>query len=140
MCIYIASTFFQVAHFTTPFMYDSLDTLHSALNGLLPLEIRVREVSPALPGFHARFSTKSKTYYYKIYNYQVMDPFQLHYAYHSAYKLNPVVMREAAAYFVGKHDFSSFANVPHNDRVGNPVKEIFRFDIVELVIMPNANN
>ncbi|KAG6479512.1 hypothetical protein ZIOFF_062978 [Zingiber officinale] len=79
----------MVAHFITPFMFDSLDTLHSALNGLLPREIR------------------------------------------SAYKLNPVVMREAVAYFVGKHDFSSFANAAHNDWLGNPVKEIFCFDIVE---------
>ncbi|CAL9781037.1 unnamed protein product [Musa acuminata subsp. burmannicoides] len=122
----------QVAHFITPFMYDSLDTLHAALNGLLPPEIRVREIGAACPEFHARFSTKSKTYHYKIYNYPVMDPFRSLYAYHSAYKLNPVVMREAAAYFVGKHDFSSFANASHNDRLGNPVKEIFRFDITEL--------
>ncbi|KAG6521273.1 hypothetical protein ZIOFF_018384 [Zingiber officinale] len=43
-----------------------------------------------------------------------------------------VVMREVAAYFVGKHDFSSFANATHNDRLGNPVKEIFCFDIVEM--------
>ncbi|WOL10224.1 hypothetical protein Cni_G18978 [Canna indica] len=122
----------QVAHFITPFMYDSLDTIHAAMNGLLPPEIRVREISPALPEFHARFSTKSKTYFYKIYNYPIMDPFQALYAYHSAYKLNPVVMQEAAAYFVGKHNFLSFSNVPHNDRLVNPVKEIFRFDITEM--------
>lgn len=121
----------QVAHFITPFMFDSLGTLHSALNGLLPREIRVREISPVQPQFHARFSTKSKTYHYKIYNYAIMDPFQCLFAYHSAYELNPVVMREAAAYFVGKHDFSSFANAAHNDHLGNPVKEIFHFDIVE---------
>lgn len=120
-------------------MYDSLDTLHAALNGLLPPEIRVREISAACPEFHARFSTKSKTYQYKIYNYPVMDPFRSLYAYHSAYKLNPVVMREAAAYFVGNHDFSSFANASHNDRLGNPVKEIFRFDITELVIMSTTD-
>lgn len=131
----------QVAHFITPFMFDSLGTLHSALNGLLPREIRVREISPVQPQFHARFSTKSKTYHYKIYNYAIMDPFQCLFAYHSAYELNPVVMREAAAYFVGKHDFSSFANAAHNDHLGNPVKEIVHFDIVETVInYPSPNN
>ncbi|XP_042379524.1 tRNA pseudouridine synthase A 1-like isoform X2 [Zingiber officinale] len=121
----------QVAHFVTPFMFDSLDTLHAALNGLLPQEIRVREISPVQPQFHARFSTTSKTYHYKIYNHAIMDPFRCLFAYHSTYKLNPVVMREAAAYFVGKHDFTSFANAAHNDRLGNPVKEIFCLDIVE---------
>ncbi|KAG6516631.1 tRNA pseudouridine synthase A 1-like isoform X1 [Zingiber officinale] len=124
----------QVAHFVTPFMFDSLDTLHAALNGLLPQEIRVREISPVQPQFHARFSTTSKTYHYKIYNHAIMDPFRCLFAYHSTYKLNPVVMREAAAYFVGKHDFTSFANAAHNDRLGNPVKEIFCLDIVETVI------
>ncbi|KAG6515001.1 hypothetical protein ZIOFF_025379 [Zingiber officinale] len=109
----------------------SLDTLHSALNDLLPREIIVREISPVQPQFHARFSTTSKTYHYKIYNHVIMDPFRCLFAYQSAYKLNPVVMREAAAYFVGKHDFSSFANAAHNDWLGNLVKEIFCFDIIE---------
>ncbi|KAJ0978698.1 hypothetical protein J5N97_014172 [Dioscorea zingiberensis] len=122
----------QVAHFVTPFTYDSLESLHAAVNGLLPSEIRVREIGATCPEFHARFSTKSKIYHYKIYNYPIMDPFQCQYAYHSAYKLNPAVMREAAVYFVGKHDFSSFANASHDDRLPNPVKEIFRFDVIEM--------
>ncbi|KAI6685164.1 hypothetical protein NL676_031077 [Syzygium grande] len=110
----------QVAHFVTPFNYDSLDTLHAALNGLLPSDIRVREISPAVPIYH-----------YKIYNDTVMDPFQRYYAYHSAYKLNPAVMKEAAKYFIGRHDFSAFANASRNDRAPNPVKNIFSFDVIE---------
>lgn len=124
---------YQVAHFTTPFTYNGLESLHAAINGLLPSEIRVRELSPAKPEFHARFSPKSKIYHYKIYNNPVMDPFQHYYAYHNAYKLNPVAMREAASYFVGRHDFTSFANASHNDGLPNPVKDIFRFDITEMV-------
>lgn len=122
----------QVAHFITPVNYDCLDGLHAALNGLLPSEIRVREISPACPEFHARFSTISKLYHYKIYNDPVMDPFQSNFAYHSCYKLNPVVMREAARYFVGRHDFTSFANASHNDGLVNPVKKIFRFHVKEM--------
>ncbi|KAH0449082.1 hypothetical protein IEQ34_022882 [Dendrobium chrysotoxum] len=122
----------QVAHFITPFNYDCLESIHAALNGLLPSEIRVREISPACPEFHARFSTISKLYHYKIYNDLIMDPFQSRYAYHSGYKLNPVVMREAASYFVGRHDFTSFANVSHRDGLVNPVKEIFQFHVKEM--------
>ena len=48
-------------------------------------------------------------------------------------------MREAAKYFVGKHDFTSFANASRNDRTINPVKEIFRFDVVEQVISKHLN-
>lgn len=123
---------FQVAHFVTPFNYDNLERIHAALNGLLPADIRVREISPAVPEFHARFSAEGKTYHYKIYNDTVMDPFQRHFAYHSAYKLNADVMREAAKHFVGKHDFSAFANASHNDGVPNPVKKILRFDVFEM--------
>ncbi|KAJ7955336.1 tRNA pseudouridine synthase [Quillaja saponaria] len=122
----------QVAHFVTPFNYGSLENIHAALNGILPSDIRVREISPAMPEFHARFSVKRKIYHYKIYNDTIMDPFQHHFAYHSVYKLNTDVMREAATYFIGKHDFSAFANASRNDRVPNPVKHIFRFDVYEM--------
>ncbi|XP_027369057.1 uncharacterized protein LOC113874942 isoform X2 [Abrus precatorius] len=122
----------QVAHFVTPFNYDTLEELHAALNGILPSDIRVREISPASAKFHARFSAKSKIYHYKIYNDTIMDPFQRHFAYHSVYKLNSAIMREAAKYFVGKHDFSAFANASRNDRVIDPVKHILRFDVKEM--------
>lgn len=131
----------QVAHFVTPFNnYDKLESIHAALNGLLPSDIRVREISPAVPEFHARFSAKSKIYQYKIYNDIVMDPFQYKYAYHSCYKLNSHVMKEAARHFVGKHDFSAFVNVSRNDgkRI-DPVKNISRFDVTEMVSIKLKN-
>lgn len=124
--------FGQVAHFITPFNYDSLESIHAALNGLLPSDIRVREISAAAPEFHARFSAKSKIYHYKIYNDPVMDPFHRHFAYHSIYKLNTDAMKEAAKYLVGKHDFSAFVNAQRNDRILDPLKNIFRFDIIEM--------
>lgn len=128
-----------MAHFITPFNYDSLETIHTALNGLLPSDIRVREISATTPEFHARFSAKSKVYHYKIYNDTIMDPFQRHYAYHSVYKLNTAAMREAAKMFIGKHDFSAFVNASRNDRVPDPVKTIFRFDVIEMVIVGPCN-
>lgn len=124
-----------MAHFVTPFNYDTLENVHAALNGLLPSDIRVREISAALPEFHARFSAKSKVYHYKIYNDSIMDPFQRHYVYHSVYKLNTAAMREAAKYFIGKHDFSAFVNVSRNNGVRDPVKTIFHFDVNEMVIL-----
>lgn len=124
-----------MAHFVTPFNYESLESIHAALNGLLPPDIRVREISPAIPEFHARFSAKSKIYHYKIFNDTIMDPFQRQCAYHSVYKLNANVMREAAKQFIGKHDFSAFVNASRNDRSPDPVKNIFRFDVNETVLM-----
>ncbi|KAL2554675.1 Pseudouridine synthase family protein [Forsythia ovata] len=48
----------QVAHFIKPLNYDSLVGIHKALNGLLPSDIRVREISSAVPEFYAHFSVK----------------------------------------------------------------------------------
>ncbi|KFK38083.1 hypothetical protein AALP_AA3G067300 [Arabis alpina] len=122
----------QVAHFVTPFNYTSLDSIHAALNGLLPQDIRVREISAAVPEFHARFSCRSKVYRYQIYNDTFMDPFQRHLAYHCAYKLNVDKMREAANLFIGKHDFSAFANATREDGVPDPLKTISRFDVIQM--------
>ncbi|KAJ0512320.1 putative pseudouridine synthase I, TruA, pseudouridine synthase, catalytic domain superfamily [Helianthus annuus] len=66
--------------------------MNAALNGLLLPDIRVREISPALPEFHARFSVTGKIYRYMIYNDTVMDPFHRLYAYHNLYKLNTCVV------------------------------------------------
>ncbi|XP_027166778.1 tRNA pseudouridine synthase A 1-like isoform X4 [Coffea eugenioides] len=122
----------QVAHFITPFNLANLDDVHKALNGLLPSDIRIREIGAAIPEFHARFSVTSKIYHYKIYCDAIMDPFQRHYAFPSVYKLNPDTMRDAAKHFVGRHDFTAFANGSRNDRVPDPVKIIFRFDVIEM--------
>ncbi|CAN6809634.1 unnamed protein product [Brassica oleracea] len=122
----------QVAHFVTPFNYTTLDSIHAALNGLLPQDIRVREIGAAVPEFHARFSCRSKVYRYQIYSETFMDPFQRHFAYHTAYKLNACKMREAAQHFVGKHDFSAFANATREDGVPDPLKTISRFDVIEM--------
>nr|XP_043613137.1 tRNA pseudouridine synthase A 1 isoform X2 [Erigeron canadensis] len=121
----------QVAHFFTPFNYDGLHDMHAALNGILPPDVRVREISSAVPEFHARFSVTGKIYRYNIYNDTVLDPFHRLYAFHNLSKLNTCVMKEAAKYFVGKHDFSSFANTQRNDRQISPVKNISRVDIIE---------
>lgn len=122
-----------MAHFVTPFNYSSLESIHAALNGLLPHDIRVREVSAAVPEFHARFSAKGKVYRYQIYNDTIMDPFQRFYAYHCAYRLNTSAMREAAKHFVGRHDFSAFANATRGDGVPDPVKTISHLDVIEMV-------
>lgn len=123
-----------MAHFVTPFNYDGLHDMHAALNGILPPDVRVREISSAVPEFHARFSVTGKIYRYNIYNDTVLDPFHRLYAFHNLSKLNTCVMKEGAKYFVGKYDFSSFANTQHNDRKVNPVKNISRVDIIEKVI------
>ncbi|KAL6501520.1 hypothetical protein OROGR_026653 [Orobanche gracilis] len=52
----------QVAHFITPFNYDSLEGVHKALNCILPPDIRIKEMRSVMPEFHALFSVNSKIY------------------------------------------------------------------------------
>ncbi|KAH9312085.1 hypothetical protein KI387_027120, partial [Taxus chinensis] len=122
----------QVAHFTTPFLFDQLESLHAGLNGILPHDIRVREITAVKNEFHARYSALKKTYHYKIYNDAIMDPFQYSYACHCAHKLNINVMKQATNHFIGMHDFSAFITMSHDGLPRDPRREIFRFDVVKM--------
>jgi tRNA pseudouridine38-40 synthase len=81
----------------------------TALNGNLPREIRVLRCVRARGNFHARFSAKGKIYQYRIWNGDVLSPFELRRAWHLAGPLNLEAMREAARAFEGRHDFQMFA-------------------------------
>lgn len=82
-----------------------------ALNDLLPVSIRVLEVSEAAPDFHARKSARGKTYRYRIYRGAVCSPFLARYVWHYPYPLDESAIVAAADVVVGEHDFTSFAAV-----------------------------
>lgn len=58
--------------------------------------------------FNSRFSCKGKRYIYKLHNSRVLNPFTCRYSWNYPYKLDVEKMKEAAGYFVGSYDFSSF--------------------------------
>jgi tRNA pseudouridine38-40 synthase len=80
-----------------------------ALNALLPSAIRVLRCRYVSQDFHARFSANGKIYRYRIWNAPVLPPFEYRRAWHVARPLNLNVMKSAAKYFVGTHDFAGFA-------------------------------
>jgi tRNA pseudouridine38-40 synthase len=82
-----------------------------ALNHLLPPSIRVLETSAVPPEFHARKSTRAKTYSYRIFRGDVCPPFLARYRWHYPYPLDESALSAAATLVVGKHDFTSFAAV-----------------------------
>jgi tRNA pseudouridine38-40 synthase len=96
-----------------------------AMNSLLPRDIVVWEAQDVSPGFHARFSAKSKTYRYTIYNDRHLSPFWRLYAYHVPVPLDKEKMSLAAGLFLGTHDFSAFC--AQDARVANHVRTIFEF-------------
>ncbi len=80
-----------------------------ALNALLPPTIRIVSAEEVGPNFSARFSSRGKTYRYRLYRGRVVPPMTWRYVLHYPYPLDEDAMRDAAARFVGVHDFTSFA-------------------------------
>jgi tRNA pseudouridine38-40 synthase len=78
------------------------------LNTHLPPDIAVRELSDVHPDFDARRSARGKTYRYLIWNHVVRSPLRGREAWHYRAPLDAHAMREAAAAFIGEHDFRAF--------------------------------
>jgi len=98
----------QVASVSLERAIDRL-TLIRAVNSRLPESVRVVDAADAAPGFHARFDARSKTYCYRIWNGEVMSPFERAYAWHIPLPtLDVAAMASAAALLEGRHDFAAF--------------------------------
>lgn len=119
----------QVVSFTTPFVFDKLDTLHRSLNSMLPPDIRIRDVKAVQSDFHVRYHSINKTYQYKAYIAPVMDPCKQSYALHLPHVMNVGAMQEAASLLVGMHNFAAFANSSPK-AVLSPVREIYKFTVL----------
>src|SRR5215813_7138933 len=98
----------QVASFRTQSALSALE-FQRALNALLPPTIRIVEAEETGPDFSARWSAKGKVYRYRIYRGKVVPPLLWRYVLHYPFPLDEDSMRDAAARFVGTHDFRSFA-------------------------------
>jgi len=126
----------QVAHFDFP---DNMTTrqLLLAVNSRIPHSVQVLQINETTPDFHARYDAISRTYQYVI--TLTKTPFNVDYkAWLPRYKLDVDSMRACIPFFLGKHDFTSFAKP--NPKVPNRVCEIkemsieFAEDIVIKVI------
>jgi tRNA pseudouridine38-40 synthase len=79
-----------------------------ALNARLPGDIRVLEAVEVPADFHPRFVAQKKTYRYRIWNAEVMPPFERRYAWHVIGPLDVEAMTAAARLLEGRHDFAAF--------------------------------
>ena len=92
------------------------ERLLNALNHFLPEDIAVQDCREVPMDFHARYSCLGKEYIYKIWNEPVRNPFLRNRALHYWYPLDLSRMNEAAAHYIGKHDFTSFCTSDARDR------------------------
>jgi tRNA pseudouridine38-40 synthase len=98
----------QVASFRTQSALSAQE-FQRALNALLPPTIRIAWAEEVGPDFNARWSAFGKTYRYRLYRGRVVPPMLWRYVLYYPFPLDEDAMRDAAARFVGMHDFASFA-------------------------------
>jgi len=99
----------QVASFALAREWAPSD-LARALNAVLPDDVRAIAAALAPDAFHARRQATGKLYRYVLDTGPVPSPLRRRCAGHVPWTLDPSAMTEAAAVFVGRHDFASLAS------------------------------
>jgi tRNA pseudouridine38-40 synthase len=79
-----------------------------ALNGVLPVDVRVLGSQPAPEGFDARVDARSRTYRYRVLARKPENPFERRRALHWRYSVDRGVLDACAAAIAGRHDFTAF--------------------------------
>ena len=111
----------------------SAEEFQRALNALLPHSIRIVAAEEVGPEFNARWSARGKIYRYRLYRGRVVPPMIWRYVLHYPFSLDEEAMRDAAARFVGMHDFASFAastGSEDDDKERSTEREIYSTELV----------
>ncbi|MFA6916152.1 MAG: tRNA pseudouridine(38-40) synthase TruA [Parachlamydiales bacterium] len=120
----------QTAHFHTSKPIPLFKVLGS-LNGLLPPQIRIKEIVPVSNDFHARYSATKKIYRYHLTLNPLANPFTRLYSWHISAPLDLAALHQAIPYFVGTHDFCSFANIRDSSKPEtDTTRTIYRLDAI----------
>lgn len=97
----------QVVNFKTTNPLPLVKLLQ-AINSLLPEDILVNSAVETDLEFHARYSAKTKTYSYSIYNNEIRPLFGRNFVYYYRRQLDLNKIQNAIGYLIGVHDFKSF--------------------------------
>ncbi len=119
----------QVVSFPADFGLEP-DRIRFRLNSILGPELVVRRATLAPADFHARYSTRSRTYRYTIVNRPVADPFLDRYAWFVDVPLDVRALRLASDPFVGSHDFAAFCR--RGPAGSTTVRRVFRSEWTDL--------
>jgi len=121
----------QTAHFDSGVPFEPKRWLLS-FNALLPPDIRILNIEPVPPLFHARYSALSKVYHYHLHLNPIADPFSRFYSYKVLGRIDLDTLKRGAALFLGTHDFSSFANRKETGPAAyDSIRTLHRLDVVE---------
>lgn len=86
------------------------ERLATAMNSVLPEDVRAVEACETDEAFHARFSAKSRAYVYVILNRQEPSAVWRRFAHHVRQRLDVGAMEEGARRLIGEMDFAAWAN------------------------------
>lgn len=101
----------QCAHVDVPGGLARRVPWRTALNSILPRDVRVVEAGLAPPGFHAQFGAVGKIYAYTLWRDRAcVNPLRRRFVW-DVPPLDDAAMDAAAAVLVGRHDFNSFRNL-----------------------------
>ncbi len=116
----------QVVHFDTD-VERPLDAWVRGTNSFLPPDIAIQWAREVPVTFHARFSAKSRSYRYVIYNVPTRSALYARQTTWHRKPLNHHLMKEAAHYFIGTHDFSALRDA--DCQAKSPVRTVTQLDI-----------
>lgn len=103
------------------------ERLPYALNTHLPPDVVVTKAFDVPESFNAIGSCVKKEYTYMIYNSRVRDPFYVNRAWFYPKQLDERIMQEAAAQFVGTHDFAAVRSVGTD--VKSTVRTVYYYNV-----------
>lgn len=115
----------QIIHFDLPEGSDISNLVYKA-NRIFDADLRFIEVTPAPPGFHARFSALRRYYRYKIAdNNRVLAPLD---RLDIATWFRPIseeILNEASKVLLGEHDFAAFCKFREG---GSTIRRLEKFE------------
>ena len=97
----------QVANFRSTTLLPA-DKLFRGVNSVLPPDIVVKTLDEVHIDFHAQRDVQSKIYVYRICNRRLRPVLGRNYFWFIRFELDLEMMKNAAQYLIGTHDFSCF--------------------------------
>ena len=106
------------------------DEILCQLRRYLPEDIGIYSCRNVSPRFHARLNAKTKTYMYRVWNSELPCVFDRKYVLQYSEMLDLDSMKNAAAYFLGSHDFSAFC--ANKNMKKSTVRHIHSFSVEKI--------
>lgn len=127
----------MIANFITNSQIPA-DKFREAINTKLPDDIGIIKSEEVDKNFHSRYDSKGKTYCYTLVNRYEKVCIGRNYVYQVRDELNYNLMKEAAKYFLGKHDFKAFktngSSVKTSVRTINGLELELKGDVIKIFV------